>query len=217
MTHFAHSADMVSAFILGKSNAMQRILVSFLWTCLVHLRLQNHISTIFRSPNPSLRREIGFGSAYAPFPSAVQPLDLNRSEHAEKDVMNRCFTPLAAIVLGSALLPLTTQADCGGAATLSVTITNLPEIEFSGFQVFGLNQTGQITGFFYVSGEHPSHAFIFDAGNLLDLGTLGGDSGQANAINNAGHLAGEAQPLGSLTPHAFSYDGTTMADLGTLG
>jgi len=131
--------------------------------------------------------------------------------------MKRCFTPLAAIVVGSALLPQISKADCGGGSTLSVTVTNLPEIEMSAFQVFGLNRTGQLAGFFFIAGVHPSHAFIYDQGNLLDLGTLGGDSGQANAINNFGQLAGEAEPLGSLTPHAFFFDGATMADLGTLG
>jgi len=131
--------------------------------------------------------------------------------------MNRCLTSLAAILVGTVLLPVTTQADCGGTGAISVTITNLPEIDFSGYQVLGLNQTGQLTGFFYISGEHPSHPFMYDRGTLLDLGTLGGDSGQANAINNAGHLAGESQPSGSLTPHALVYNGATLGDLGTLG
>lgn len=130
--------------------------------------------------------------------------------------MNRCFIPLATTLIGTALLPFKTQADCGS-GSLSVTITNLPEIAMSAYQVFGLNQTGQVAGFFFVAGDHPSHPFIYDQSNLLDLGTLGGDSGQANAINKLGQIAGEAEPLGSVTPHAFFYDGSALADLGTLG
>jgi probable HAF family extracellular repeat protein len=129
--------------------------------------------------------------------------------------MNQCFTPLAAILVATTLLPAGTHADCG--SSLAITVTNLPEIDMSGYQVFGLNRTGQLSGFFYIAGDHPSHPFLYDKGNLLDLGTLGGDSGQANAINNSGQIAGEAEPAGSLTPHAFLYDRGASLDLGTLG
>jgi probable HAF family extracellular repeat protein len=50
---------------------------------------------------------------------------------------------------------------------------------------------------------------------VTDLGTLGGDAGQALAVNDAGQVVGWSK-LPSDTRHAFSYAGGAMTDLGTL-
>ena len=52
---------------------------------------------------------------------------------------------------------------------------------------------------------------------IEDLGTLGGNSSQANAINAKGEVVGAAQ-LGNGSTHATLWDpGKTAKDLGTLG
>src|SRR5205085_11493110 len=84
------------------------------------------------------------------------------------------------------------SADCG---QLSATLTNLPALNDSGFQVNGLNSAGQLTGFFYIAGVHAGHAFVYGAGNLLDAGTLGGSSSDGYAINGHGWIAGQSQLL----------------------
>jgi probable HAF family extracellular repeat protein len=50
---------------------------------------------------------------------------------------------------------------------------------------------------------------------MLDLGTLGGTSGQGYAINEAGQIVGYAQNASGVN-HPFLYTGGTMQDLGLL-
>src|SRR5213075_2894947 len=124
----------------------------------------------------------------------------------EKEVMkNSILRPASILALTAAILAAPSLAT---AEPSSATVTNLPEIDLSGFQVLGLNKCGDLTGFFYVAFDHPPHTFFYTNGALTDLGTLGGDVGQGNAINSAGQIAGESQPAGSFVSHAFLYDGT---------
>jgi probable HAF family extracellular repeat protein len=51
---------------------------------------------------------------------------------------------------------------------------------------------------------------------LIDLGTLGGLSGQANDMNEAGQITGYATNASNWT-RAFRWDNGNMTDLGTLG
>jgi len=51
---------------------------------------------------------------------------------------------------------------------------------------------------------------------VTDLGTLGGDAGQALAVNDSGQVVGWSRLPGTNTYHAFSYSGGHMTDLGTL-
>jgi probable HAF family extracellular repeat protein len=82
--------------------------------------------------------------------------------------------------------------------------------------VNGLNQAGQVAGFFYVAGVQPPHAFFYDHGALTDLGTFGGTVSEALGINNAGQIAGEAA-LADGQMHPFIYAAGSVSDLGTLG
>jgi probable HAF family extracellular repeat protein len=62
-----------------------------------------------------------------------------------------------------------------------------------------------------------AHAFLYQSGQIADLGTLGGATSRALAINDSGQIVGVADT--ALESHAFLYDagtGTTI-DLGTLG
>ncbi|HTL58482.1 MAG TPA: PKD domain-containing protein [Candidatus Limnocylindrales bacterium] len=104
-----------------------------------------------------------------------------------------------------------TAEGCGNDAA---TITNLPPAQLGGYQVYALNPSGQLTGFFYNS-SHGAHAFIYSAGAITDLGTLGGNVSIGYAMNSAGTVVGQAD-LASGT-HAFLYNGGVLNDLKTLG
>ncbi|HZR17023.1 MAG TPA: HYR domain-containing protein [Verrucomicrobiae bacterium] len=129
--------------------------------------------------------------------------------------MNQRLALLAALSL-SGTLPLHPEnsraCDAG-----SSTITNLPAIPGSGYQVFSLNAAGDLAGFFYVFGEHPSHAFQYSGGQLTDLGTLGGSTSEAHWINQSGQVVGKAALAGDTQSHAFLLAGGGLQDLGTLG
>jgi len=63
------------------------------------------------------------------------------------------------------------------------------------------------------------------SGEIIDLGTLGGDFSYGNAMNNRGHVVGIAENtvpdpfsyLGGTETHAFIWRDGFMEDLGTLG
>jgi probable HAF family extracellular repeat protein len=84
---------------------------------------------------------------------------------------------------------------------------------------YDVNEGGQIVG----GAENPEghfRAFTVSATQpMLDLGTLGGEGGSANAINKAGQITGEADlPFDAHSTHAFVVTaGHPMIDLGTLG
>lgn len=81
-----------------------------------------------------------------------------------------------------------------------------------------LNSLGQVTGYFYPSGNLAGdmHAFLYSAGSgVVDLGTLGGSSSRGYAINNSGQVVGESRTSGGAA-HAFTYSAAGgMVDLGT--
>jgi probable HAF family extracellular repeat protein len=79
-----------------------------------------------------------------------------------------------------------------------------------------VNSQGQVVGASDwspdVSGQH---AFLFTAGQLQDLGTLGGLTSWATAINGNGNVVGFADTLDGQS-HGFVWNGS-MQDVGTLG
>jgi probable HAF family extracellular repeat protein len=102
--------------------------------------------------------------------------------------------------------------------TGSTSITNLPAIAGANFQVFGMNQSGQLTGFFSVLDIHPAEAFFYSNGNLTDLGTLGGSTSEGHSINALGQIVGSSHLSGDTSSHAFFLtNGGPLQDLGTLG
>ena len=92
----------------------------------------------------------------------------------------------------------------------------------------GINAMGQVVGFSGLKRDSSeSRAFMWTGQfGMVDIGTLGGQYAQANAINDGGYITGAAQTQGMgpmLATHAFIYralsPGTTerMRDLGVLG
>src|SRR6185369_5573770 len=122
-----------------------------------------------------------------------------------------------SIIISSCLLLFSAAPGSVACETGSLTITNLPDSTGAGYEVFGLNSSGQLTGFFYIVGDHPGHSFVYTDGNLSDLGTLGGSTSEGHAINASGQIVGKANLPGDSQAHAFFSDGQTLTDLGTLG
>jgi probable HAF family extracellular repeat protein len=88
------------------------------------------------------------------------------------------------------------------------------------FEVNTLNERGQVVGGMNVAGDVgcPAacefHPFLWDGQSLNDLGTLGGNFGNADWLNQAGAVAGWATTAGDLAAHGVLWSHGKMVDLG---
>ena len=87
-----------------------------------------------------------------------------------------------------------------------------------------VNDRGQISGESYTNsipnpttGIPTLDPYLWERGNMTDLGTLGGVLGFVNAMNNRGQVVGLSDLAGDLTNHAFLWDRGVLNDLGTFG
>ena len=87
---------------------------------------------------------------------------------------------------------------------------------------FFVNERGQVAGVSYtdsiptVFGFPTVHPFLWESGQLRDLGSLGGVYATPNDLNNRGQVVGYSTLTGDLGGHAFLWTHGAMQDLGTL-
>ena len=159
------------------------------------------------------------------------------------------------IALALGIITLVAATAAPAAATTTYTMTDLGSLGYGVSYGFGINATGEVVGRSYttqtvqfkcgrhICTAHISHPFSWSAGQITDLGTLGGTFSEARAVNGNGDIvggsngqaflvhngkmnslgAGEAYGIndfgeiaGNSSQHAFLFSGgklTTLPDL----
>jgi probable HAF family extracellular repeat protein len=91
------------------------------------------------------------------------------------------------------------------------------------FGIF-MNERGQIVGSSYkdstpnlTTGFPTTDPFLWENGQITDLGSLGGTNGGPNDLNNRGQVVGQSNLAGDVLFHAFLWDEGSLTDLGTPG
>jgi probable HAF family extracellular repeat protein len=90
---------------------------------------------------------------------------------------------------------------------------------------FLINERGQVAGQSLTNskinpatGMPTAAPFLWQRGrHMINLGTLGGTNGAANALNDRGQVAGNSDLIGDSTYRAFVWGKGKLRDLGTLG
>jgi len=91
-----------------------------------------------------------------------------------------------------------------------------------------MNERGQIAGDSYTSFASSLYcaqigfplttgAFLWENGQMVDLGSFGGTCTFAFDLNNRGQVVGASTLTGDLAQHPFLWDRGALADLGTFG
>ena len=92
-----------------------------------------------------------------------------------------------------------------------------------------INDRGQIAGQSYTINAIPPpnlhcsdtpltlHAFLWEMGRMVDLGTLGGSCAFVSALNENGQVAGQSTIAGDGESHPFIWEREKIKDLGALG
>jgi probable HAF family extracellular repeat protein len=90
----------------------------------------------------------------------------------------------------------------------------LPDLDYSA--PYDINNLGQIVGHSFMLGPGGgSLAWIYEDGDMSELGTLGGDRSTAFGINDEGQVVGSSRTSNNYT-HAFLWEDEEMIDLGVL-
>ncbi len=79
-----------------------------------------------------------------------------------------------------------------------------------------VNATAEVTGAFGSDRNNTSGIFLYSAGDMTSLGTLGGTSGIGNGINASSQIAGYSTGSDG-TYHAFLATSGTLTNIGDLG
>ena len=95
-------------------------------------------------------------------------------------------------------------------------VTELGTFGGMGATPLALNDRGVIAGYLTTT-NLLDRAFVYQAGNLTDLGTLGGDYSYARGINNSNLVVGGSfVDSSNVVYHAFVWQGGLMQDLNNL-
>ena len=79
-----------------------------------------------------------------------------------------------------------------------------------------INNNGVAAGWAFVN-DSLTHAFRWSNGNLVDLGTLGGNTSYAYGINDNGVIVGQSNATDHGPLRAVKYENGAWSDLGDLG
>jgi probable HAF family extracellular repeat protein len=89
---------------------------------------------------------------------------------------------------------------------------------------FYISDRGEVAGLSYIesvvnpnTGVPDIHPFLWKDGRMIDLGSLGGSSGEPNAVNNRSEVVGNSNTAGDQAHHPFLWRQGILTDLGTLG
>ena len=141
------------------------------------------------------------------------PLTICRSlgrSTARMCAASRQATPIFGVLALVILMVLSTSAD-----GQTYTVTDLGTLGGYFSEANGVNNSGQIVGFSYTSGNTAYHAFSDSGGTMTDLGTLGGNFSKAFGVNNSGQIVGSST-TGLGAGDAFVDSAGRMLDLNSL-
>ena len=94
----------------------------------------------------------------------------------------------------------------------------MTDLGISNSVALGINNNGKIIiGPYSRSIYEESHGLLWDNGNVIDLGTLGGNNSFPSGINDSGQIVGSSQPDEGSFAHAFLLENGIMRDICTLG
>jgi len=90
--------------------------------------------------------------------------------------------------------------------------------------VYQANEAGQAMGISFTDGTRhdttglpTTHPFLWENGNMHDVGSLGGSYSEGYGLNRRGDVVGFSNMKGDTVEHPFRWRGGVLIDLGTLG
>jgi probable HAF family extracellular repeat protein len=104
-----------------------------------------------------------------------------------------------AVAVSCVAVVLGVQPASARAVTTKYSITDL-----GGGEATDINSRGQVVGASYTASRETTHAFLWEGGEMRDLGMLGGSYSVAVAINNRGQVVGYADTASGET-HAVIW------------